>query len=397
MANVPVVVVESDTEEEDNHPPKPKKQCRPRAGKRPQLVDLTADSDSCCSSGMPREVPDVDSKPSFVGRYPFSNLSSNYQTKEFEILNGTNMTLGHLDSVTDSVKDQLALDLALARALQSDTDNTAQSLANDYNLAVELDKELNESDVCIVDVKMALELQKEEWQKEADAKKRETTTTKDAREGGKPGSMYSASAGTSCSTGSGPAASSTANGSSVPSKHKHWHRHSRHHVPTAVVQSSPAQSSGSSGACSSQPFPEIKNVPLLYEVTQPSSTPEVAHPSTTELPSWWVECSKCSSDSHKPYHLIDLPMDTSETQKIVSTFITSNFDVVSIRRIQNAALWRRYQAEKTCLLAERGSDYHLNEVLLYHTSRAALPAICGEGLDLRLSRAGNFGRGIYFR
>ena len=158
-------------------------------------------------------------------------------------------------------------------------------------------------------------------------------------------------------------------------------------------------------SCSALPIPFTSKPPsspprvnqLVTSVAatvEKSTTPSPALPS--DLPSWWSSCTKCS-DCHKMYHLIELSMDTTETQQIISDFIKGSFEVVRIQRIQNPTLWRRYAAEKACVLAERGQQYDLNEVLLYHTSRAAMSTICAEGLDMRLSRSGNFGRGIYFR
>ncbi|CAI8022869.1 hypothetical protein GBAR_LOCUS13385 [Geodia barretti] len=57
-------------------------------------------------------------------------------------------------------------------------------------------------------------------------------------------------------------------------------------------------------------------------------------------------------------------------------------------------LYRRLQFEKQTM-SEEGTPH--NEMLLYHTSSASVEAICGEGLDQRLSRKGRFGNGVYFR
>jgi hypothetical protein len=40
---------------------------------------------------------------------------------------------------------------------------------------------------------------------------------------------------------------------------------------------------------------------------------------------------------------------------------------------------------------------NLNVQWLYHGSQAPLKELCDEGLDIRFSRKGRFGRGIYFR
>lgn len=402
---VPVVVVESDTDEDIQPPKSKKKRHRLRAcSEQPLLVDLTTSNDSCCYEKLPLKIRNgdsVDSKSSAITKQPSSDR--NLQPKDKKVQNGITWTeFAQSADVTiqdETVQDQLEIDLALARKLQWDDYNSVQSLGNDYDLAVELDKELNESDVCILDVQMAFELQKKELKKKAHGKKRESTLTKETRVSEEEGvSVCPASEGTSSGPKSGATTSNTA--SFLPSKHSHQkglHQASGHYVQSKLTSVSTVQSSSSAEASTS--LLSASSAPVVCDS---SSTPEVANPLSTsvaELPSWWVECPKCSVDSklHKPFHLIDLPMDTTETQQIVSEFIKTNFEIVSIRRIQNASLWRRYQLERMCMLAERGSDTNLNEVLLYHVSRAALPTICGEGLDMRLSRVGNFGKGIYFR
>ena len=126
----------------------------------------------------------------------------------------------------------------------------------------------------------------------------------------------------------------------------------------------------------------------------------------TAPPQWWTKCPKCDPGTDKPYHLIHLTLDdfdcqqlvdTYDTQAIIYSFLKSGLQIANIWRIQNSTLWRRYQTEKANMLAERGEDYDLKEKLLYHSSRAPKTSICAEGLDMRLSREGCFGRGIYFR
>ena len=81
------------------------------------------------------------------------------------------------------------------------------------------------------------------------------------------------------------------------------------------------------------------------------SAPQLS--TTACLPSEWSPCSDCQQQK-LPYQLIELPMDTSETQQIISDFIKGKFRTVRISRIQNPTLWRRYETEKTNILAERG-------------------------------------------
>ena len=113
---------------------------------------------------------------------------------------------------------------------------------------------------------------------------------------------------------------------------------------------------------------------------------------SSDPPSWWSECS-----FSKPYTLIDLNFETSEARIVYSPVAACGFHVTKIQRIQSHNLWRRYMGEVRLLIEERGEGYQLDERLLYHCSQADKSVICSEGLDVRLSRNGSFGRGIYFR
>ena len=120
--------------------------------------------------------------------------------------------------------------------------------------------------------------------------------------------------------------------------------------------------------------------------------------SSTELPSWWISSNQ-SSSSQSPikFSLIDLESESFESKVVSTPLSSSGLMVMLVQRIQSPILWRRYMAEVRLLLEERGEDFPLNEKLLYHCSCANKDVICIEGLDARLSRNGNFGRGIYFR
>ena len=158
----------------------------------------------------------------------------------------------------------------------------------------------------------------------------------------------------------------------------------------------------------STPMP-TENIFITTESETSTTSSHTTTMVTTDLPSWWTKCSLCSPESllHKPYHLIHLSLaddpdneqlvDTLTTQKIIYSFIKCGLQAVKIWRIQNPTLWRRYDAEKACMIVERGKEYNLNEELLFHTSRSPTATICAEGLDMRVSRTGCFGKGIYFR
>ena len=117
---------------------------------------------------------------------------------------------------------------------------------------------------------------------------------------------------------------------------------------------------------------------------------------TLNLPSWWSD-SGSKSTSSASFSVTDLDITSREAKLIMAPLINDGFKVTVIQRIQSPSLWRRYMGEVRLFLEERGEEGFLNEKLLYHCSRAKKEIICAEGLDLRLSNEGHFGKGIYFR
>ena len=115
------------------------------------------------------------------------------------------------------------------------------------------------------------------------------------------------------------------------------------------------------------------------------------------LPLTWTRCPNCPIGVTRRYHLIDLAAGSEEWLYVSDPLTDRNFMVTKVQRIQNAALWQRFQSEKQLMMQDRPTGFDVNERLLYHTSRAEKTVICEEGLDQRLSRAGSFGTGIYFR
>lgn len=111
-------------------------------------------------------------------------------------------------------------------------------------------------------------------------------------------------------------------------------------------------------------------------------------------PTCWTNCPNCPPNKKRKYHLIDVAYDCPEWQVVSNTFTDSGFTVNRVQRVQNESLWERLCYEKQLMLRDRPN---VNEQLLYHTSRSSIPVICEEGLDVRLSRNGMFGSGIYFR
>ncbi len=136
----------------------------------------------------------------------------------------------------------------------------------------------------------------------------------------------------------------------------------------------------------------VETVPLnttntLHTTEQPLSTRD-------RLPNCWTRCPTCSPTEERRYHLISVTPQSSEWSFVSLPLTRAQFSVQKVQRIQNMGLWERLCVEKGLMLRQR-SD--VNMQLLYHTSSAQSAVICEEGLDNRLSRNGNFGRGIYFR
>lgn len=111
-------------------------------------------------------------------------------------------------------------------------------------------------------------------------------------------------------------------------------------------------------------------------------------------PTCWTNCPNCPPSKKMKYHLIDVAYNCPEWGVVSTPLTQAGFTVNRVQRIQNESLWQRLCYEKQLMLRDRPD---VNEQLLYHTSRSSIPVICEEGLDLRLSRNGCFGSGIYFR
>lgn len=111
-------------------------------------------------------------------------------------------------------------------------------------------------------------------------------------------------------------------------------------------------------------------------------------------PTCWTNCPNCPPNKKRKYHLIDVAYNCPEWGVVSNPLSEAGFTVNRVQRVQNESLWERLCFEKQLMLRDR---QNVNEQLLYHTSRSSVPIICEEGLDVRLSRNGSFGSGIYFR
>ena len=127
---------------------------------------------------------------------------------------------------------------------------------------------------------------------------------------------------------------------------------------------------------------DISTLPPVMQFIVSSSVPFIS----CEAPSWWSESK-----------FFEVSLEDPEARTIVYPLEYSGFQVSKVERIQTLHLWIRYLSEVKLLVHLRAENFKLNEALLYHCSRGSKNAICQEGLDVRLTHGGNFGRGIYFR
>ena len=169
--------------------------------------------------------------------------------------------------------------------------------------------------------------------------------------------------------------------------------------PPSVTASCVRQPPSVTASCVRQPLTAVETTGSSV----PASVDSVRHNSPArnsgvhDLPLTWTRCPNCPTGITRRYHLIDLASGSEEWLYVSNPLTARNFVVTRVQRIQNAALWQRFQSEKQLMMQARPTGFDVNERLVYHTSKADKTVICEEGLDQRLSRAGNFGAGIYFR
>lgn len=113
-------------------------------------------------------------------------------------------------------------------------------------------------------------------------------------------------------------------------------------------------------------------------------------------PLYWTECTKCSPKCTPNFHCVQVEAE-AELDRVTEPLSRNEFCVVSVHRIQNMRLWKRYKCEMELMLDGAHFGYILNQAWLYHVTSASVKTVCEEGLDPRLAREGCFGRGTYFR
>mmetsp|Transcript_10433 Transcript_10433/g.12873 ORF Transcript_10433/g.12873 Transcript_10433/m.12873 type:complete len:459 (-) Transcript_10433:59-1435(-) len=95
--------------------------------------------------------------------------------------------------------------------------------------------------------------------------------------------------------------------------------------------------------------------------------------------------------------LMEVAIGSPEFQHIQSKVGGLSSRIVSIKRIQNQHLWRRYYLERSFIEQKNGGA--ANEMELFHGTRTTCPVEIyngEEGFDMRYSKKGLWGMGIYF-
>ena len=83
-------------------------------------------------------------------------------------------------------------------------------------------------------------------------------------------------------------------------------------------------------------------------------------------------------------------------KKIVVDLKKAKLMPVTIERLENYKLWRRYETEKKEFIEDNNGKVSLNEYYLYHGTNNYKKIFVKEQIDDRLAKRGCFGRGIYF-
>ena len=147
---------------------------------------------------------------------------------------------------------------------------------------------------------------------------------------------------------------------------------------------------------SSSPSENISSLDILHSLPVVGICHRVDRHWSNGTPLYWTECTKCTTECTPTYHCVKVEAE-AELDRVTEPLSGNKFCVVSVYRIQNIRLWKRYKCEMQLMLEEAHFGYLLNQAWLYHVTAASMKTVCEEGLDPRLSGVGRFGRGTYFR
>ena len=110
----------------------------------------------------------------------------------------------------------------------------------------------------------------------------------------------------------------------------------------------------------------------------------------------WSSSSECSLELPRRYHLIVLHSGP-EFDEVSKPLRDVGLQPKCVKRVQNLLLYKRLQLERKLMEESHPAGWNVNERSLFHVTSVEQEVIADEGLDLRLSRQGMFGTGIYFR
>ena len=110
----------------------------------------------------------------------------------------------------------------------------------------------------------------------------------------------------------------------------------------------------------------------------------------------WSSSSECPPELPRRYHLIVLHSGP-EFDEVSKPLRDVGLQPKCVKRVQNLLLYKRLQLERKLMEESHPAGWNVNERSLFHVTSVEQEVIADEGLDLRLSRQGMFGTGIYFR
>ncbi|KYQ91108.1 U box domain-containing protein [Tieghemostelium lacteum] len=123
------------------------------------------------------------------------------------------------------------------------------------------------------------------------------------------------------------------------------------------------------------------------------------HPSAQDIyPTKWQITRE---DHENDYRLVNVDKNSIEYQHVVERFSeTLKFDIIKIERVQNSKLWKKYYENREKLASRYGVDNpEFLESTLFHGTRTNEPHLIYStdiGFDIKHSRHGSFGIGLYF-
>lgn len=121
-----------------------------------------------------------------------------------------------------------------------------------------------------------------------------------------------------------------------------------------------------------------------------------------KYPGHWKTHNTKQKEGDKKFECVEVSLDSDEWKGIETEFkkTLEKFKITKIDRIENKYIWKHYSEEQNYLKETKKREL-LNEVQLWHGTRG-LGNLCSiyngdkNGLDVRYSNDGMWGRGIYF-